>query len=381
MHANPLAQFVASSALIFCLAFPAGAAAELAAGLGVTYDDSVSPALQQDLDDEIQDIFDGSSSYDWLPDEEGFDHLREELQGCFEEVCLLEIAGQLDATVGLVIDFKAEDELYEWDVQFYDLLEGELVAEDGGSCPLCGRAEVLEQFRASIHGRLVTLDVADRPDAPEIDPEEVVEVHLEGLPDDTEVIVDGETVTTGDVVLELTEGDHTLELIGDDHDDVIEQLTIDDDTPSPMYVRMHIAGDRPELNTVLARGDVIADSLGAARAPVGWTALGAGTALTVGSFFLANVHGEPACADDVAVQRCPDIYNTATLATTTTIVGVLSMIGGATLVAWPWLTDQPDAPADDADELDDPDASEEANLRLTPSFGADFGGFSVSGRF
>ncbi len=362
---------------------PAGAGT--VAGLGIEYGDDVDERLVEDLNDELQAIFDESSRFGWLPDEEGFVDLEERLRGCFDEICLLEIASELDATVGLTIEFWEEDEIYEWEVRFYDLLEGELAAEDGGSCALCGRSEVLEQFRASIHGRLVTLDVEEAPDdqpdeQPDDEPDVITEVHLEGIPDDTDVLLDGEQVGSGDTVLELGEGTHQVDLMGDDHDDVFEEFVIDEDSPPTKHVRMHMAGERPELNTVLARGDALAGWLGAARPYVGWSTLVAGTGLTAGSFFLARMHGQPTCGPDTPAQRCPELHNTAALATTTTIVGVLAIVGGATLVAWPWLTDDPGVDGE-ADGLDDADASEESSLRITPSFGEDYGGISVFGRF
>lgn len=368
--------------LIAVAALPATATADIAADMGTDYGD-VEPELQQALEEEVLDIFDESATWQWLPADEGFETLDNDLRGCFDEICLLEIAGHLDATLGVTIEADVTSDIYEWHIELYDLLEGESVAEDEGLCELCGHAEVVEEFRASLHGRLVTLEVdtdeTDQTDEPP--PEDLTDVRLGGLPDDTEIFVDGEHQATGPSTIELTDGTYEIELIGDDHDDVTDELTVDDNTPDPKVVRFHIAGDSPELHTTLARGDSIVDSLGSARVPVGWSTLLVGAGMTAGSFWLAGRHGQPACDDDVHIRQCPDVYNTATLATTTTIVGVLSMITGTTLLAWSSLTERPGPPAEADDEGLEETESDESSLRLSPSFGSDFSGVSIGGSF
>lgn len=371
---------------------PATAAADTAADLGVDYGD-VEPELRAELQDEVLDIFEESATWEWLPAHEGFDELEDRLKGCYDQVCLLEIASELDAVLGISIRADVESDIYEWSIEFYDLLEGEQVGADEGSCPLCGRAEVIEEFRASLHGRLVTLDVGqDRP-APDDEvadeddeterppPEDRIEVRIGGIPEDTGVLVDGDHRITGPGTIEVGEGTRQLEFVGEDHDDVTDELVVDDDTPDPKWMRFHIAGADTDRGGTHVRDSSIVDSLGSARAPLGWTAILAGTGLTAGSFWLAGRHGQPACDDDVHVRQCPEVYNTAGLATTTTIVGVLSVLTGATLVAWPSLTERPEPPAEPgADDLDETEEGE-ATLRVGPSVGGDFNGISIEGAF
>lgn len=366
-----LAVVLATTAVV---AAPGNAAAEPAVGLQTDYGDNTDPAVEDAVRDELLDVFDTSSRYQWLAPEEGIEQLDVALQDCFERDCLQQIGDELDARLGLRVQFDVENEIYEWTVDFYDLDAGISLASEQATCELCGRAEVLQQFRASLQGNLVTLDPGDiRAEEPletETDADSAqTEVRISVIPEDTRIFVDDDPVDTGQATLELEEGRYEVRFSHDTHRGLSEELIITEDSASLMVLRIHLADAGSEQRTVFTRGNGLVDQIEPHRSTIGWSAVGAGAALTVGSFFLAGAHGQPTCSDDIALRRCPTVYNTAGLATTTTIIGVTGLIGGAALLTWPWLA---------GETQDEP---VEAGFDVAPAVHSDFTGLSIRGLF
>ena len=356
------------------LAVTSSASAETVAGLAADYGDGVADTMIDDIDAELTDIFDSSSRYDWLPPDEARSELDGDLLDCFDEECLIAIGEQLEAPIGLRFDFDVEREIYEWTVDFYDLDSGSPLATEQGTCELCGRAETLEQFRASVHGNLVTLDRVEpeepaEPIEPEPDPDiAMTEVQIATFPDDARIFVDDEPVGRGEATIELDEGTHEVRFSHDAHQGLREEIVITEDSAPLFVLRVNLGTGPEEQHRVITRGDGLVDRIERQRPLIGWSAVGVGTALTVASYMLARLHNEPACASDVDIRRCPDRWRTAGIATTTAVVGTLGLATGVTLLAWPLL-------AGDERDATEPDVS------LAPTTDGESAGFSIRGTF
>lgn len=372
--------------VVFGLCFVAlpSAAAHTVAGLHIDYDDLESN-LQAELNEELTDVFARSHRYQWLSIEEGIDTVDGDLQGCFDEDCLKTIGDELNARVGLRIEFDVEDHFYDWTVSFFDLLSGEEVSQELGTCELCGRAEVVEQFRATVGVHLGILDIADEHEEP-IEPEVQIdddhtEVRITVAPEDTRIFVDDTPVGEGTATLELEKGSYDVRFSHDTHHGLRETLVITDDSAPLFVLRIHLReGSEMERQAVVREGGMV-QRLGSKRKPIGWSAIGTGAALAVTSVVLADRHGQPNCPPDVALQQCPEVYDTASTASLTAIIGAVALTGGTTLLLWPSLAgDFGDPPDDTSDDAGD-DTDVEAHLEVAPAVGRSFSGLTLRGRF
>lgn len=349
------------------------ASAQTVVGLQIQYEGEVEPTVQADLEDELADIFDSSRLYDWLPPEQGIERLAPELQGCFDAPCLLDVSDELGARIGLRIQFHEDSHIYDWTVDFFDLLNGDALVTEEGTCELCGRAELIEQFRASIVSNLVTLDVTDeRPHEP-IDtkaPKDAkgTRVQITAIPDDTRIFIDDEPVGEGEAIVDLAEGRYEVRLSHDTHHGTRETLVITDESAPRLVLRIHLQMADGEPMEAMPRPEGAFDRMGSRRRVIAWSAIGAGAALGATSGVLARRHGQPNCGDDVALRNCPDVYNTATLATTTSIVAGLSLATGVILLAGPRLSGDQQEPI-------------EAGIDVTPEVSRQFSGITLRGRF
>lgn len=340
--ASTPALLLAATAIVAAMwFFPAAAFGQTVTGLSVDFGD-LEPVMEEELREELQDYFDESRSYDWLAFEDGVGQLDEELHDCFEELCLLQISQQLEAAVGLTIDVDVEHEIYEWTVEFYDLLEGRLLTTEQGICELCGRSEVAEQFRASIAGPLATMDVSDPDDelpedADDIEEERLTEVRFTAIPEDTEIHVDEELVGSGEATVELGKGVHHVRFSHDTHHAVSDRISVDEESAPRVVMRVHLQKADGEPGEIPLREPGALDGLDTTRSVMGWTAVGMGLVGLGAAIWLARLDGQPACSGDVELRDCPDIYSTTGWAAASAGLGVAGLTAGTTLLMWPWL--------------------------------------------
>lgn len=349
------------------------ASAWTVAGLQVDFADHLDPRLQDEIQEELDQLLTDSHRYDWIGVDDVIDALDGQQPDCFESQCLVDYGQRLGARVGLRVRIDEEAQFYDWVIDFYDLHSGDLLAREEGTCELCGRAEVVQQFRTSMQANLALLDLGDREPAEPIEPrvalgEGITELRVSVVPDDTRIFLDEEPIGVGEASIELDEGTYELRLSHDEHRGLSETIIVSSDSAPLFILRIHLADAPGAQRRVITRGDGFVDRIENRRVLIGSTALGVGTGLTIASFILAGLHGQPACSGDVPLQRCPDVYRTAGLATTTTIVGTLAVASGIALIAWPWLAGKQNEPL-------------EGSVDITPSLGSDFTGLSVNGRF
>lgn len=350
----------------------ATASAHTVAGLQVEFADHLDERLQDEIEEELARFFNDSYRYDWIAPAE-VARLLGGAPDCFDTECLAEYGLSLEARVGLRIIVDEEAQFYDLELHFYDLDDGKALATEEASCELCGRAEVINQFRTSLQTTLALLNIDDRPTLPigsvvELD-EGITELRISVIPSDTRIFLDEEPVGVGEASIPLDEGTYEVRFSHDTHHGLRETLIVSEDSAPLFIMRVHLRhGSEGMQRTVVTRGDGLVDQIEDHRVTIGATALGVGAGLTIASFILAGLHGQPACSADVPVHRCPDVYRTSGLAMTTTIIGTLSIAGGAALIAWPWLAGSTREPT-------------EAGVDVAPTVGSGFGGLSIQGRF
>lgn len=349
----------------------AGAEAYTVAGLGVDFADHLDDRLEDEIDAELGTFFEESYRYDWLAPDVVADRLGG-APDCFDQDCLVDYGERLNARVGLVIVVEEQNQIYDWELTYYDLASGQSLATEAATCELCGRSEVVSQFRTSLQSSLTLLDLddqAEEPIEPTVDDHDAAtEVRISVVPDDTRIFLDEEPVGVGDISLELDEGTYEVRFSHDTHHGLRETIIVTEDSAPLFVMRVHLRQGAGTQRTIITRGNGLVDQIEDQRVIIGASALGVGAGLTILSFILSGIHGQPACDASVPVYRCPEVYDTNGWATTTTILGTLSMAGGAALIAWPWLAGEADAPA-------------EAGLNLSPTVGQGFGGLNINGRF
>ena len=370
--------FPRSLALLFlslALLVPSSASAEVIAGLDIDIGELAQTPLGSDLLATIDDAFE-QSDYRWLSPDQGYHQLPASLADCRDEECLLDIGDELDAVAAVDIQLSVQSQIYEWTLQLWDLETGQPITTQESTCEFCGDSEVESQFRESIASALLNVDTRDHhyhdPADTTVDDDLPAhsQIRISVIPEDTKIFVDDDPIGQGDATLDLDTGEYELRFSHPDHHGLRETLIITDDS-SPVFVfRVHLAEAVGEERHVITRGDGWVDHIESRRPTIGWSAVGAGGALTLTSALLARRHGQPTCPDDVAVQRCPDVHNTASLATFTGIVGVASLTAGIGLLLWPRLAGQDQEPEPVSRGID-----------VAPSVSSGFSGVSLTGRF
>ena len=367
-------QLLAIATITVVWLFASPAFGQSVAGLAVDFDGDFDSTLQDELVQVVEDTLGGSPRFDWIPTAQARQRLEPVVRDCFTDECLQAAGDALNAEVGLQVSLSVESEIYEWTVEFFDLVDGGSMGRDRGVCELCGRAELLENFQASIRAPLAMLDVEERHMGP-IDtgrreiPEGSSAVRVSVIPTDTRIFLDEAPAGIGDAEIILEPGTYELRFSHDERRGLRDTLVISDTSPEVIFIRLHLSEPGGgERQVILTRGDGWIDQIEANRTIYGWSALGIGAVMVASSFFFARLHGQPTCPD-TPLSRCPDIYNTAGLAMGLAVLGTAGVVGGGTLLAWPRLAgeEREDAP--------------EASLQLNPTVGVGFGGFSLSGRF
>lgn len=365
-----IAAFVAVIAVIFVAA---PAAAHTAVGLEIDYD-NMEAAVEDALEEELADIFARSNVYQWIPPAEGIDTVDPDLRGCFEPDCLLDIGEALDARIGVRIVFDIESHLYDWSVDFFDLTTGEALVNEVGTCEMCGHSEVIEQFRASVavHLGMLSVDDEQAPSEPlttdvEFESDDArTEVRITTIPEDTRIFIDDRPIGEGTGTAQLDEGSYELRLSHDTHAGIRETLLITEDSAPIFAMRVHLraGSDDPDIDIDPHRDG----GRSGTTKLFGWSALGVGAGLAATGVVLAQRHGEPNCASDVPIRQCPEVYNTAGLASASAILGAAAFTTGILLLFGPTFAGS------------EPDAIE-ARIDVTPEVGRHFSGLRLRGRF
>ncbi len=361
--------------LVTLIVGAAPAYAQTVAGLQFEYSEEVSEALQNQLTESLQQYFDESTRYAWVPTERARENLDPVVRDCFTEDCLRRAGRTLASDVGLRVKFEVESQIYEWTVDFFSLYTGENLATERGTCELCGRSEVLEQFGASIRGPLAVLDLDEQRSPPldtGLDPEAEgkIEVRITVIPQDTRIFLDDTPVGEGTVEIPLDPGTYELRFSHDTHHGLRETIIVSESSPPLLFLRVHLSRGAGAPAPAAPRSGGMVDRLEPNRKILGWTAIGVGVMVTATSFFVSSLHGQPNCSGGTFAQ-CPEVYNTAALGTSLTILGSASLATGGLLLAWHWLAGSSSStgPAD------------LSALTVSPSVTDEFTGLSLRRRF
>lgn len=322
-------------ALFALLFFAAPLSAQTVTGLQIDFDTLDDDAVEA-LQGELADAFRRSRYYDWLPPQQGVDTLDDDLYGCFDADCLIDIGIELNARLGLHIEFEVESHIYDWYIDLYDLGTGQLMATELGACDFCGRAELLEHFRASISLLLATIDIDDDGSRP-IDTrladgdQSGTELRIETVPDDTRIFLDDEPVGQGSVAVLLGIGVYEVRFSHDDFPGSTEVLHITEDSAPLVMLRVNLRESAGQVapEVVSLRSE---PPFGRATTPLGISSTFLGLSLTSASIYFAQRHGQPACADDIPARHCPEVYNTAGLSSGMAIVGTTALVSGLYLL-------------------------------------------------
>lgn len=366
-----------SLGLLVSFGTPSVASAATVAGLQAQFSDEVEPGLERELMGTLEEIFRQSRRFDWIGFEPTRESISSESRDCFTEECLKSAGESLDAPLGLRLRFDVETEIFQWTITFYDLTEGQPILTEVGTCELCGRAEVLQQFRASIQAPLATLRPAERVGQEPLRadqrgiPEGHTRLRISVVPEDTRIFVDERPVGEGSGEIDLAEGTYEVRFSHDTHRGLRETIIISQTSPEVIFMRIHLS--RPsgfQETTLMTRGDGFVDHIEPNRNVIGATMLGAGAAVVVTGHIVGGLHGRSTCPGDTPINRCEELYNTAGISTGLTVLGATSMAAGAVLLVWPLLA---------GTFREDSEGPEGISIR--PSLGLDYAGLSITRQF
>lgn len=356
---------------------PFSASAGLVAGLQVEVEGELEEALVEELREEMQSIFATSSRFDWAGFRGPRGQLDEATRDCFTEECLRRVGERTGAQVGLRINFAVEAEIYEWTMTFYDLNQGVALMTEVGTCELCGRAEVLRQFRAGVQGSLASIRMDEREDREPVRvdgreiPEGAMRLWISVVPEDTRIFVDEEPVGEGSAEVDLAEGSYEVRFSHDTHRGLRERVIISENSPEAMFLRIHLS--KPEGfqdTTLMTRGDGLVDHIEPNRRMLGGVFLGAGGAVVIAGYVVGGLHGRATCPGETPISRCEDLYNTAGLSTGLTVLGGAAVAAGGVLLAWPLLA---------GSFRNEPEEGQV--LQVSPQVSGDYAGVSIFRRF
>jgi|GEM_PF-5688516 len=305
-------------------------------------------------------------------------------QDCFTDDCLQKIGAKLQAPLGLRVEITGENEIYAWTFETWDLQAGRRIDAVRKTCELCGEREVIEAFSASLKQMLDSGPPAREggEEAFELQPGQVL-VQVNVVPEEAEILFNGEVVGQGFVVLAVDPGEHDLHIRMDGYRDIQEHILMNEDTKGPVLFRYHLSSSSAQVLEVPATVGPI-DRLGSdTRLMLGLVGVGAGVLGLGTGIYLAAIDGDPACDAGVPVAACPDVYATAGGGIVMSALGAVLITSGVTLLSWELLAGKPvkeenlnpDSPDTDPAPVGGPSVS------VGPSVGPDGGGFVLSGSF
>lgn len=357
------------------------AEAEGATMVGLKFDGAeLSSSLQQKLRQGVIDTV-GETPLKFVDFKAASAEMDPVTQDCFTADCLQKIGAQLEAPLGLRVEISGENEIYAWTFETWDLQAGRRIDSVRKTCELCGEPELVETFSTSLKEMLDSGPPAPE-EAFELPPGHVL-VQVNAVPEEAEILFDGEVVGQGFVVLAVAPGEHDLHIRMDGYRDIQEHILMNEDTKGPVLFRYHLSSSSAQvLEAPPTVGPI--DRLGAdTRLMLGLVGVGAGVVSLGTGIYLAAIDGDPACEAGVAVAACPDVYATAGGGIAMSALGAVLLTGGVTLLSWELLAGEPVEEQNLTPESPDSGAAAAggASVSLGPSLSPDGGGFVLSGSF
>lgn len=374
------------------------AAAQTLAGLQTEVGKGVDANVRSEITSSIGETASSVDSWTWVETSRARAAMNPVVRDCFTADCLRQAGTAVGAEAGLRVQFSGESQIYDWTINIFDLRSGQELNSARGACELCGRAEVVREFKASLKGAIAATKVpraaAKRQDTkPDMQPDgiserrpeqttepskptdveptdpqdsqigDLVMVEVTAQPDDTIIMVDGEEAGLGSATVSLKPGTHELIFAREGYRGLKETFVVGPQTSPRTFMRVHLSKTDPDAVMVEpAIGPI--DRLGNQRITYGVASLATGGALLALGMWLNYLDGRITC-ETGAFRDCPDVYETTTGAFITTFAGATLITGGAILLAWEYLAGE----------------QEEETARIAPALVGDGLGLSLGGRF
>ncbi|MBA2664853.1 MAG: PEGA domain-containing protein [Bradymonadaceae bacterium] len=369
------------------LALAAPVAAETVAGLQLEIAGGVDARVRADIEEATAQTFAARTGWSFIDADKARARLNPIVRDCFTSDCLKKAGASLDARTGFTMQFAGESQIYDWTLTLYDLRSGNVLNSIKGACELCGRAEVAKSYSRSLNNLLsataiperVVVDAEPRAEKPVEKPVEkpiddregtTVRLRVSVVPAEAAIYLDENLIGKGDVTIPVDQGRHELRFVLEGHRGLTEAVIVGESSPELILLRVHLSQSAPAPRSVVSRGDGPIDRMGSSRAVWGWIAALSGASLLATGIVLARYDGDSACVDG-SFSRCPEVYDTAGAAITTSVLGGVLMSTGIGLLSWEWLAGSSSAP----------DNAAGASVKLAPAAGRGQAGVSLFGRF
>ncbi|MFU8802947.1 MAG: PEGA domain-containing protein [Bradymonadaceae bacterium] len=324
------------------------AVAETVAGLEMDIGSGVDAQLRSEIEAATTTAFKGLSSYSYIEADAARSRMNSVVRGCFTSDCLKEAGASLEARLGLSVKITGEAQIYDWKLELYDLATGASLNTETGTCELCGRAEVVRNYRGSVttlmseakvpalpSGALAQDEgVADTTQPSQPFAGEGVRLRVSVVPAETDVYLNDELVGQGDVTMAVGQGRHEVRFVKEGYRGLKETVVVGDTSPELILLRTHLSQSAaPASGGLPLREAGWIDHLGEHRGVVGWSSVGTGAALLITGSYLNAIHGSHACSTG-SFSQCPEVYNTAAPGVIMTITGATLLTGGVVLLIW-----------------------------------------------
>lgn len=369
---------------------PVSAFADTMAGLQIEIGPSIDALVRTELESAIDETLQSVSSWKWIGEQAARNRMNPVVRDCFTDDCLKKAGTTVGAEAGLRVQISGESQIYDWTVEIYDLRDGQLLTSKKGACELCGRTEVVREFKESLRTAVVATTLPQRPtktppvvtkpvdekpaetteerppvQTPSADPTEglvVLDISVE--PADATISIGDQVLGTGNAAISLEPGTHAFRFKREGYQGIEETFVVGPQTSQRAFMRVHLSRTDPEAVTQVVDGPI--DRLGKQRTTYGLVALGTGAGFLVAGAWLNHLDGRSAC-DSGTLQECPEVYATGGAAFATTLIGATFVTAGGALLAWELL-----AGSSDTGEL---------SARLMPTVVPGGVGVGLGGRF
>lgn len=368
--------------------------AQTVAGLEMEMGAGVDARLRGEILDATAAAFEASPKYTYIDGETVRGRLSSVVRGCFTAECLQQAGQTLDARLGLRVTMSGAAQIYDWRVMLYDLATGQPLNAKTGTCELCGRAEVVRNYSASMSALVqeTQLPVLGSATAPAASPEGATpsedelaaldeprppaepigegpyRLRVSVVPAEAQIYFNDVLVGHGDVIVRMGEGTHEVRFVQEGYRGLRETVVVGETSPELIMLRTHLSQSAPAPTSGLPlREPGLVDRLEEHRAVVGWTSVSAGTVFLVSGMYLSAIHGSQVC-ETGSFSQCPEIYNTAAPGIFLTLTGTTLLTAGAGLLLWDIIA----GPTPRKDE---------APVRVAPAIGPGEAGLMLRGRF
>lgn len=387
---NRSARWTGAALFALALLVPTISSADTLAGLQTEIGPDVDALVRGDLEAAINEVLTSAGSWDWTSTSAARQKLDPVVRDCFTVDCLTKAGAALGADAGIRIRVSGESQIYDWTVEIYDLRDGALLQSNKGACELCGRAEVVREFKSSLRDVAVATklpakkapakskptvsaqpqqkieprDVDPQPTEP-VQREEMVMLEIAVEPADAAITVNGAPRGAGSATLALEEGTYEIQFAREGYRGLKETFVVGAQTSRRAFMRVHLSRTDPEVvAAAVSEGPI--DRLGDQRVVYGALGTIVGAALLGTGAYFNHLDGRPTC-DSGAFERCPTLYSTGGAAFITTLGGAVLATAGLGLLTWELIAGtSEDAPA---------------TATLAPVVTPAGAGLSLSGRF